>query len=440
MRALPTAAVLLASIVVTPAETREPSGPKPSPSNEPVEAELAALVQQLVELRELPLKKPVQFERMSAFRAREAMAEQLERDLSDEEAELQAQLLSGLGLIPDDYPLKQALLDVIEEQLAGFYDPEKEQLVLVHAAAGSPAEQAGLNQALMRRLTLIHELAHALADQHFDLENMLHEPVEKRRDDQLLARRALAEGDATFVSLLDMLESQGLPISPETFPDAAMLRSMGSSSIDSGLFPAYEDAPEFIRSLLAEPYLLGLMLVVDTWREGGWPAVNALWRSPPASSEQLLHPERRSDQPVAVSLSEMVSEPWKLATSSELGELGIKMWLALELDEQTAARAAEGWDGDRAGMLVSMAPDAESDETLARERIVWHSVWDDADEATEFSQAAEDWLRKAGDRVLSWLIAQRGARIELSVEPRRAEIVTVPEDPWEGVEVKGSSP
>ena len=40
------------------------------------------------------------------------------------------------------------------------------------------------------------------------------------------------------------------------------------------------------------PYLAGSTWVSGLWASGGWDAVNAAYDQPPASTEQVLHPEK----------------------------------------------------------------------------------------------------------------------------------------------------
>src|SRR6185436_3813647 len=49
--------------------------------------------------------------------------------------------------------------------------------------------------------------------------------------------------------------------------------------------------PIIVRSVMA-PYSDGIELVHWARRRGGWAAVDELWRNPPTTSEQMLHPEK----------------------------------------------------------------------------------------------------------------------------------------------------
>jgi hypothetical protein len=209
-----------------------------------------------------------------------------------------------------------------------------------------------------------------------------------------------------------------------------------TDGLGPGVYPQFGSAPPYIREQLLEPYALGLDLVVSAWKSGGWRAVDALWKSPPQSTEQLLHPERRNDVPVEVGLQD-VPEGWRVVTSLELGELGCRLWLGEKLGADEANVAAAGWDGDRLALLErpravkGAAPDAaDAPETAA----FFASAWDSAKEADEFALAAEKWLRAVAQSRDDWRIEQRGKEVLLFFQPAFApesSITPIDRDPWE---------
>src|SRR5690606_38478238 len=69
--------------------------------------------------------------------------------------------LKKLGLVPADFSYRPFFVALMKEQVAGAYDPQARQLVLpdwVDIGAQAPI--------------LVHELTHALQDQHFDLRRL----------------------------------------------------------------------------------------------------------------------------------------------------------------------------------------------------------------------------------------------------------------------------
>jgi hypothetical protein len=131
------------------------------------------------------------------------------------------------------------------------------------------------------------------------------------------------------------------------------------------------------------PYLDGLTFVAALRQAGGWDAVNAAFERLPASSEQILHPERYpDDRPARVELPDVAAalgDGWTDRYTQTLGELGARILLAEGGSESDVASAADGWGGDRLVMVEG------PDDTWA---IVWQTAWDSGDDAQQFVDAA----------------------------------------------------
>ena len=158
------------------------------------------------------------------------------------------------------------------------------------------------------RGVLIHEMVHALQDQHFGLAK-LHQ--ESFGSDAELALAALIEGDATF-TMIELLKKDQPRV-------AAML--------DAPLDKAKNLQNAFL-------YAQGARYVKALKERGGWKAVDAAFRFPPETTAAILHPEGVA----AIDLG-----PGKT-----IGELGIiKMLAAYPETKALAIQAASGWQGDR---------------------------------------------------------------------------------------------
>ena len=124
--------------------------------------------------------------------------------------------------------------------------------------------------------------------------------------------------------------------------------------------------------------------------------MNALYRNPPVSTEQILHPERyRSrDLPVAVALPALAArlgDDWGVVETGVLGEMGWQLALAPYTGRVPARAAAQGWGGDRYALLRR-----GSSDTYAA---AFQTVWDTMPEAGEFAAVAGTWLdRRTGYR------------------------------------------
>ena len=83
---------------------------------------------------------------------------------------------------------------------------------------------------------------------------------------------------------------------------------------------------------------------------------------------------------------------WHIASSTPLGEIGVRGLLQAGVSEEEAVRAAAGWGGDRAYLF-----EGEKGAPL----FVWKTVWDRREDASEFFRAysALQQRRKAAQAI-----------------------------------------
>jgi hypothetical protein len=150
-----------------------------------------------------------------------------------------------------------------------------------------------------------------------------------------------------------------------------------------------ESAPEIVRAPLLSAYVDGLGFAAHLHGEGGFARLDRAHVDPPASTEQVLHPERFAarDQPIVIrakSASTLLGEDFDLFYEDTLGELELSVYLGQASAPDAAARAAQGWGGDRLYAFRDRAGQAA---------IVWLSAWDDVPEAVEAERSATLVLR-----------------------------------------------
>jgi hypothetical protein len=152
-----------------------------------------------------------------------------------------------------------------------------------------------------------------------------------------------------------------------------------------GTTPLFDKAPAFLKETLLFPYLGGLSFIESLHRHTPWSRINEVFKDPPESTEQVLHPEKylAHEKPIKVTPAPLPS----LGARKELrrdviGELEWKILFASKLPEEIAEKAAAGWGGDR---LVAYSDPAHPDAPPA---IVTRSVWDSETDAKEAEAAA----------------------------------------------------
>lgn len=250
--------------------------------------------------------------------------EQLRRDFeqrisaSIKPAELHAQelTLKLLGLVPGDFDLRQNTIDLLTEQAAAFYDYNKKKLFVLQESGNSDEE----------RIALVHELAHALADQHFPLAKYIHEGL--RNDDSATARMAVMEGQATWLMAAFLSKQAG---GPADIPPAVlelMTQSIQSSAAD---YPVFAKAPPYIRESLTFPYVSGMRFQDAVFQKLGREAFSEVFLHPPVSTHQILHPEQylNHQEPAIPDLPAIPnSGQFRKLADGTLGELEYRVLLA----------------------------------------------------------------------------------------------------------------
>ena len=337
-------------------------------------AAVADLIRAAESVRLLKLRRHVRIE----IEDGEAIAQSLRSQIEEEEIERARLIYGALGLLDADMDLHSMFAGVLGEQVIGYYDPDTERLVIRDDVMAGLAGSFGPEQAQEAELVLVHELVHALQDQRLGLGESFRKD---RTADADNAFRAVVEGDATLAMLAEALRQQGIPLSAAT----AGIQQMGDYVDLDALVRGekLDDAPAILRVTLVAPYLRGLQFVAAVQGRGGWPAVNNAHRRPPATSEQVLHPDKyfAREPAEAVRVPEndaLVAAGFDRIEEDTLGELELGVYLGQGRPSGTDEQAAAGWAGDR---LVVYRRNAEA-------AAIWWTTWDTELDAQEAFLAA----------------------------------------------------
>lgn len=338
-------------------------------------AELEEIMAETAEFRNLPPLTNLDPLFLTKAEAQAAIEELLRAEWDEAGARAAVRSAAALGLLPLETDLFQLNLDLLGEQVGGYYDPEVGQIVVI--------QDAGFGA--LGTYIFSHEITHALQDEHLGLGDLM-DAAEEASDDQLLAAASLYEGDATLAAV------QYLSSKPLLAVQMAA-ESVTSSAAETAVMDA---APPIMSLGLVFPYLTGVEFVQALYEDGGWEAVDAAYADPPTSTEQILHIDKYydGDEPVELTLPDpaaTLGEGWEQIDDNVLGEFQISIMLAnLEPGEgmndllgtinlpDAATAAAAGWNGDRYQLWV------QGDEA---EAFVWQSVWESEAEAGEFFKA-----------------------------------------------------
>ena len=369
---------LIALIALIGVGTVRADTPPKKISLEALLARTDAVAREVSALRGLPLKKRIPNDVVDKDQLRARLIKMAGEPTAQRETAAEGFALARWGMIPLRVDYGALLIDILTDQIAGYYDTDTKKLT-ISKSAGDDGEWA--------ELVLAHEIQHGLQDQNFDLKKF--EDVPETEGDSALARRALVEGDGIALMIEVMLKRQGraAPWSDPTVAD-----SLEKAMSVPGAGDSLDKAPIVLRESLTFPYRSGLTFVAALRRRQPWSAVDAAFAKPPRSTEQVLHPERylADDRPVPIGIDVPSSlRGYSLRHSTVWGELGFGLYLRSHgIDPATATSAAEGWGGDR---TIVLARDGETrpEKGIAIARTEWDSEAD-AIEAYEATVKAVD--------------------------------------------------
>jgi hypothetical protein len=349
-----------------------------------------AFEQLLPSMRRLPFHREVKTDVNKREQLRGMLVKEFAEKITPEEMHAEEVALRAFGLIPRGLDLKETMIRMLTEEVAGFYDTKTETMHLIQEDEPKP-EQAKKPSFLERLMgkgpkgfdkdenkgLIAHELTHALADQNFDIDKL--QERAKGDDDRDLALSALVEGEAFLTMFGAQMEDwNGSKVIELPAERLGRTLKLLTAFMPAGVGPTVKEAPPILSETLIFPYFSGLIFCASLTNKDGWKAIDAAYHEPPLSTEQILHPEKyreKPDRPMAIDLGKLdVPEGWTEVGRNVLGE----MQLGILLRKYGGKPAAEGWDGD------TFAAFEGPEDRLG---IVWLSTWDSEKDAQEFVQS-----------------------------------------------------
>lgn len=343
------------------------------------ERDFRPLERKAEELRALRFTRPVPILVVDGAGMRKVLADQLRKEYPESEWPAMEKALKAFSMIPPKMNLRAVMNGLLEEQVVGLYDPDQKKLFVTDAPAGGSDLLSGLGgeDFQIGDVYILHEMVHALTDQRFDLLSL---PIQdKANEDRASAARCVVEGDATWVMMRYLYDALKVPAENRGQLDDVMFgMNLGRELMGSSI-------PAYLQENLLVAYLAGQALVKMAYERGGFDGVNRLYKNPPQSMEQVLHPDlyfSGSAPPVAIQLlppKALTAPGWKELGSGVWGEFNTRIILQeWGVPEEEARRASEGWGGD--AYKVYEGPGG----ALA---FAWATVWDSDRDAGEFAKA-----------------------------------------------------
>ena len=325
--------------------------------------EIETILADLQEITGLKPLKPVPHEFIARAQVKQFLEEQIKSEIKPEELRAEELTLKKFGFVPADFDLKKTTVDLLTEQAAAFYDYRKKRLYVLDSAPEG-----------MQEVALVHELAHALADQHFNLEKYIQRANEN--DDGAMARMAVMEGQATWLMSEYMARRMGMSLRTSPAIVSAMEAQMGAAA---GQFPVFDGAPLYLRESLLFPYAKGMLFQHAVIEKDGQAAFARVFERPPASTQQILHPEKyfAGDTPSNPPAPVVPAQgEYRILAEGSIGEFDHAVLLQQYAGKEAADSVAFRWRGGSYRLLEHKKD--------GRTVLAYSSDWVDAAAAREY--------------------------------------------------------
>lgn len=374
------------SAAADPWEKKEAPPLTPEEKKKKQEAALARVADiqvKLAKMRGLPMPNPVPAEMQSTEEFRKFVQQELEKELPKEKAVKLQEALFHIGLYNKDIDLPKVLEQTMTSQAAAYYDPVAKKFFIVMAPD---------NDTMLDTISA-HELTHALQDHNFDLVKFMPPTLD---DDQGIARRFLVEGDATFsmiaylatdakgpealTAMMKIIGSQIESMASMSVSDYAQMMKQQAGAfgeMDADMKKSMEsigDLPPVIIGPLIDSYMKGAVVSMRAYEAGGWKGIDALYKNPPTSTEQVLHPATKligkREEPKKVTLPKLSGTE---LTQNVMGELQWQIYM--QQWNVKEPKVSEGWGGDRYAVMKD------------KDRVIGYlsTAWDTETDAKEFA-------------------------------------------------------
>ncbi|HUM04776.1 MAG TPA: hypothetical protein VLT90_04905 [Terriglobales bacterium] len=358
----------------------------PEKTISPAEAkELFKSVDEILEFAsqdtKLPIKEKIKRRLVERKEVQRFVQKSMKEDKDTQRLERSEVVLKKFGLLPRDFDLKRFLVEMLEEQVAGYYDPKTRTVNLLNWV-----------DADSQRPVLAHELTHALQDQSFGLEKWLRAsddpahageptPADISIDEEQAARQAVVEGQA-MVTLLDYtLAPTGKTMLDMPTIVEAMKQGMLVGAADT---PSFSKAPIFLKETLTFPYRYGIDFTAALLSAGGKDlAYSGAFKNPPRTTREIMEPQTY--------LSHEKLEPLKLLDFDKdfagydrfdigaIGEFDISVLVKQYVGDDESARLYPDWRG---GYYFAGRPKGSKTAPLG---LLYVSRWSSTEKAAEFA-------------------------------------------------------
>lgn len=310
-----------------------------------------------------------------------------EQRQEDEQERKSALLGVWMGVLPENVDLKKVNRILMESEVAGFYSTDTKSIFVNRDAMTNDTG------AIEPEIALVHELIHALDDQHGYMDTNDYE-----ESDITLSRECLTEGSATL-GMIDALTP--LMIREMSYPlgqgrEFLLVNSLFSSAVfkavlahefgglEAGGLDKTNGIPDVVMRRVIEPYVAGFLFCQNVAGEWGLDGLDRALRKPPQTMRQVLDPGaywawREWPERIAMPTNDLSAGPgWSCLMTDTLGESEAAICFDYLLGDGAGRPATQGWKGDKLAFYGNEA---------GHRMLVWASAWDSVWAARRFERA-----------------------------------------------------
>ena len=367
--ALVVTALLLAAV---PARSQAPS----QAATTRVLAKIDEMIGDVERIMGLKALAPIPRSLLSREEINELVSGRMNEQGASDGVEKEERFLELFGFVDKKFDLAQEVVNTLTEQATALYDYKTKQLYL---STWTPED--------MQEFALVHELAHAIADQHFDLGKY----VDKSKSaDGDLARSAVIEGQASWVMTEWVMLQTGRSLRNNGMLAAA---AAGASRFEVAEYPVFSSQPLYLREAMLFPYTQGMIFQQRVIERHGQQGFARVFRTPPASTQQVFDAESYFTErvPSEPKLPRFKLRGFKRSSRGDVGQFDHAVLLEQHIDEKESERIAPLWRGGR----YEIWSNADDSRAVLR----YASEWADADAARTYFEAYRRILRSKWEHI-----------------------------------------
>ncbi|MGA8213529.1 MAG: hypothetical protein WB799_08030 [Candidatus Sulfotelmatobacter sp.] len=334
----------------------------------------------------LPIKKQVK----RRLTSRDEVVAYLTKHMKDEDVKrLQRSelVLKKFGLLPREFDMEKLLVDLLREEVAGYYDPKTKTVNLLDWV---PLEE--------QEPVLAHELTHALQDQSIGLDKWMKKgekdlgeikkdptPEDIENDEIDDAREAVVEGQAQAMMFQYALAPAGRSItdSPDLVEGMEAETLTGTSNTK-----VFNGAPIFMKESLTFPYSYGMDFVVKLWEVGGREkAFAGVLANPPRTTRQIMQPEAylsgEKIEPMSLPEFKRDFKDYIKFDIGAMGEFDVAVLIEQYAGKELSKRLYPEWRGGY--YYAARHKQDPAGDVLYPLGLLYVSRWSSAEKAAEFA-------------------------------------------------------